>query len=356
MGQDDAGEPPGTVRRVTIRRVVAAPDKFKGTLTAREVAAAIGHACWERGLDCVEIPLADGGDGLVEALGGANRHSTVTGPLGDPVVAPWRFARDTAVIEMASASGLTVAGGADANDPIAATTSGTGELIEHALDAGARRIVVGLGGSATTDGGFGAVRSIGGIARLRSVELIAACDVTTTFLDAAAVYGPQKGATEAQVRLLRRRLDRLVQMYREEFQIDVTTVVGGGAAGGLGGALAALGATLMPGVELVAEELGFDEQLVDADLVITGEGRIDATSFAGKVVGGVCEMAAGADVPVAAVAGSLGVERDEVVAPGRLEAVATLVDACGQERAFSEPRHCVEAAAGGLLASLVERG
>ena len=160
-------------------RVLAAPDKFKGSATAREVAAAIGHACWELGVDCVEIPMADGGDGLLEVLGGANRESTVTGPLGDPVRAGWRFSSETAVIEMARASGLVLAGGAVGNKALDATTTGTGELIDHALDAGARRIIVGLGGSATTDGGFGAIRAITAIARLKQVELLVACDVST---------------------------------------------------------------------------------------------------------------------------------------------------------------------------------
>jgi glycerate kinase len=144
-------------------RVLAAPDKFKGTATAHEVARTIGHACWERDIDCVEIPLADGGDGLLDVLGGPNRTSTVTGPLGDPIEAGWRLHRDTAVIEMARASGLVLAGGRDGNDPLDATTTGTGELIDQALDLGARRIIVGLGGSASTDGGFGAIRAINAV-------------------------------------------------------------------------------------------------------------------------------------------------------------------------------------------------
>ncbi|MEP4649034.1 MAG: glycerate kinase, partial [Ilumatobacter sp.] len=284
-------------------RVLAAPDKFKGTVSAHEVASAIGHACWELGIDCVEVPMSDGGDGLLDVLGGANRTSIVTGPLGDPVSAGWRFAGDTAVIEMAQASGLVAAGGVEANLPMDATTTGTGELIDHALDLGARRIIVGLGGSATTDGGFGAIRAINAIARLKQVELLVACDVTTIFTDAARVFGPQKGATRAQIRMLDGRLERLVQMFDEDFSFDVRHVEGGGAAGGLGGALAALGGRLIPGVELVADEVGlFDHLEVDPggddrpgiDLVITGEGRLDRTSFDGKVVGGVAAIAADA--------------------------------------------------------------
>ena len=207
-------------------RVVAAVDKFRGTASAADVAHAIGQACWERGHDCDEIALADGGEGLLDALGGANRTSTVTGPLGTPVEARWRLQRGTAIIEMALASGLVLAGGAEGNDPLAATTAGTGELIDHALVAGAKRIIVGLGGSATTDGGLGALRAIKAPTRLRGVELLVACDVTTTFVHAAEVFGPQKGATPAQVRMLTGRLERLADQYVEEFGVDVRAIPG----------------------------------------------------------------------------------------------------------------------------------
>lgn len=299
----------------------------------------MGHACWELGVDCVEVPMADGGDGLLDALGGANRTSIVTGPLGDPVEAGWRLSKNTAVIEMARASGLTLAGGAAGNAPMDATTTGTGELIDHALDAGARRIIVGLGGSATTDGGFGAIRAITAIARLKRIELLVACDVTTTFTDAAVVFGPQKGASPAQVEMLTRRLDRLVQMFRDDFDADVSSIPGGGAAGGLGGAFAALGGRLLPGFELVADELDLYDHLNGADLVITGEGQLDATSFAGKVVGGVAAVAAEMGIAVLAVVGS--------IAPGtdvhNLE-VLSLVDLVGEEIALREPKRAIEQA------------
>jgi len=334
--------------RRPVRRVVAAPDKFKGTATAAEVAAAIGHACWELGLDCAEVPMADGGDGLLDALGGANRTSTVTGPLGDTVSAQWRLSKGTAVIEMAKASGLTLVGGASGNDPMNATTTGTGELIDHALDAGARRIIVGLGGSATTDGGFGAIRAITAIARLKQVELLVACDVTTAFTDAAAVFGPQKGATKAQVAMLTRRLERLTQMFADDFEFDVTTVPGGGAAGGLGGALAALGGTLLPGFELVADELDLYDHLEDADLVITGEGCLDDTSSEGKVVGGVASIAADHGVAVLAIVGSDA--RSDRSTPAGVD-VVSLVDEFGEAEAFAEPKRCVEAAASRWLSA-----
>lgn len=338
--------------RLTPMRVLAAPDKFKGTLTSREVAAAIGHACWELGVDCVEVPMADGGDGLLDALGGANRETTVTGPLGDPVRAGWRMLNDTAVIEMARASGLVLAGGPEGNEALDATTTGTGELIDHALDAGAKRIIVGLGGSATTDGGFGAIRAISAIARLKQVELLVACDVTTAFADAAVVFGPQKGATPAQVKLLQRRLDRLVQMFHEDFEYDVSTIEGGGAAGGLGGALAALGGRLIPGFELVADELGvFD--LLDpdgperVDLIVTGEGRLDATTFDGKVVGGMAELGGDAGIPVVAIVGDADAE--VVDRHPEIADVAVLADRFGLDRAFAEPKALVEKAAVDLI-------
>jgi glycerate 2-kinase len=334
---------PGSVAAVAasrpIRRVVAAPDKFKGTATAAEVAAAIGHACWEAGVDCVEVPMADGGDGLLDALGGANRSSTVTGPLGDPVEAQWRLSKGTAVIEMARASGLSLVGGAAGNRPLDATTTGTGELIDHALDAGARRIIVGLGGSATTDGGFGAIRAINAIARLKQVELLVACDVTTTFTDAAGVFAPQKGASAAEVKMLTRRLERMVQMFAEDFRYDVAEVAGGGTAGGLGGALAALGGRLVPGFELVADELDLYDHMAAADLVITGEGRLDDTSFAGKVVGGVRDIASEMDLGVLAVVGSVAPHTDR-----RGLDVVSLVDVCGEAAAMNQPKQSVERA------------
>lgn len=334
-------------------RVLAAPDKFKGTASAHEVASAIGHACWELGIDCVELPMSDGGDGLLAVLGGANRTSMVTGPLGDPVTAAWRFADDTAVIEMAEASGLVVAGGKSRNEPLDATTTGTGELIDHALDLGARRIIVGLGGSATTDGGFGAIRAINAIARLKRVELLVACDVTTQFSDAARVFGPQKGASKAEIKMLERRLDRLAQMFTEDFAFDVSTVPGGGAAGGLGGALAALGGRLVSGVELVADEVDLFDHLEGGaehervDLVITGEGRLDSTSFDGKVVGGVASFAADAGVACAAVVGAA--DDAAVSSQAALDDVIVLSEMYGDDAAQAEPKKLIEAAATELL-------
>ena len=266
-------------------RVLAALDKFRGTASAQEACAAVGHACWELGIECDEAPLGDGGEGTLDVLGGPNRVSTVTGPLGDMIQAEWRLNRDVAVIEMARASGLLVAGGRERNDPIAASTTGTGELIDQALDAGAKKIIVCLGGSATTDGGYGAVRAIHAPARLKAVEFIVACDVTTPFVDAARVFGPQKGASPRQVELLSGRLERVQQIYAEQYGVDVGRISGAGAAGGLAGGLAALGATLVPGFDVVAEEIDLEPRVDACDFVITGEGFLDAQSFEGKVVG-----------------------------------------------------------------------
>ncbi len=324
-------------------RVVAAVDKFRGTATAAQVAAAIGHACWELGLDCVEVPVADGGEGTLDALGGANRTSTVTGPLGDAVQAEWRMHRTTAVIEMARASGLALIGGPTKNDAIAASTAGTGELIDMALDAGAKRIIVCLGGSATTDGGLGALRAIHAPHRIRGIELLVACDVRTHFVDAAEVFGPQKGATPAQVRLLSGRLERLAQVYQHDYGVDVREVEGSGAAGGLAGALVALGGKLVAGFDLVADELDLHDAIREADIVVTGEGYLDEQSFEGKVVGGVQAIADDAGKRVGAIVGDAADE-----ARARIDHI-TLVDEYGLERAMNEPLWCIEHAAATLL-------
>ena len=329
-------------------RVLAAVDKFKGTATAAQVAAAIGHACWELGHECVEQPVADGGEGTLEALGGANRTSVVTGPLGDAVKAEWRLHRDTAIIEMARASGLTLVGGAAGNDAMAATTTGTGELIDQALDLGAKKIVVCLGGSATTDGGLGCVRAITAPHRLRSVQLLVACDVQTLFADAAPVFAPQKGASPAQVDMLRGRLERLAQMYHQQYGVDVRNLPGTGAAGGLAGGLVALGGRLLPGFDLVADEVDLHDHIEAADLVITGEGYLDEQSFDGKVIGGVQALCTHAGRPVAAIVGDSAPETGDRIKH------RSLAQEFGLERAINEPMWCIERAASSLLHELFD--
>jgi glycerate kinase len=323
--------------------VVAAVDKFRGTATAADIASAIGHAAWERGHDCREFALADGGEGMLDTLGGANRTTVVTGPLGTPVTAPWRLHRGTAVIEMALASGLLLAGGAEGNDPMNATTTGTGELIDAAITAGATRVIVGLGGSATTDGGLGALGALGSPHRLRGVEVLVACDVTTNFVRAAEVYGPQKGATPAQVKMLTARLEQLADRYRTEHGVDVDAIPGSGAAGGIAGMLAALGGRLVAGFDLVADELGLPDAVEDADLVITGEGHLDAQSFAGKVVGGVRNLCREAGVQVAAIVGAADDEASREIPTWSIS------ERFGVERAMREPLWCVERIAADVL-------
>jgi glycerate kinase len=237
---------------------------------------------------------------------------------------------------MATASGLALVGGARGNDPVAASTYGTGELISAAIDAGARRILVGVGGSATTDGGLGALRALYPLPRARGIAIQVACDVRTSFLDAADLFAPQKGATPAQVELLRRRLQRLAQVYLDEHGVDVLSLPGAGAAGGLAGGLAAAGATLVEGFDLVADEVGLDDVLEHADLVITGEGFLDEQSFDGKVVGGVVERAAAVGVPVLVVAGEV---YDD--AADRVDAVS-LVQRFGDTRAKGDALACIE--------------
>lgn len=319
-------------------RVLVAADKFKGTATASEVCEVIAELVIELGGTAVVQPMADGGEGTLEALGGANRTRMVSGPLGDPVEARWRLAGPLAVVEMAEASGLSLVGGAAGNDPMAASTAGTGELLDAAVQRGAKHIVVGLGGSATTDGGWGAVQSLHPVQRLRGVTIEVACDVTTKFTDAATVFGPQKGASPAQVKLLSRRLDRLVQIYRDEHGVDVADLPMAGAAGGLAGGLAAVGATLIQGFELVAETCDLGGQMEQADLVITGEGGVDASSFQGKVVGGIVDYAASFEVPAMVVAGQVAEDFEPPVP------VVSLAASQGTEAALSDVAGSLRAA------------
>jgi glycerate kinase len=300
--------------------------------------------------------MSDGGEGLLDALGGDPRRTTVTGPLGEPVDAEWRMLTagspadegdddhadhpPTAVIEMSKAAGRTLLPHPRGDDPVRADTTGVGQLLLAARDAGARRIVIGCGGSATTDGGLGAVRAVraeGGPDALAAVVLVVACDVTTPFLDAAAIFGPQKGATPAQVELLTQRLHDVAALYRHETGVDVTTVPGAGAAGGLGGGLYVLGARLEPGFDLVARLVGLADRLERADLVATGEGHLDPPSFSGKVPGGVLALAQArrsGPLPVLCIVG--GADRSILASPPAGIEVRSLVALYGRERARSQ--------------------
>ena len=330
-------------------RAVACPDKFRGTLRADEAAAAMAAGLRRAGYDdVVEAPLADGGEGtldtLLATLGGSRRVARVTGPLGEPVDAEWGvLSTGVAVIEMSRASGLALVDGR--NDPLRASTRGTGELIAVARREGYRRMLVAVGGSATTDGGLAAVETLGW--SLQGAEVTVACDVESAFLDAARIYGPQKGATAAQIALLTRRLGMLADQYRRRTGFDVTAMTGAGAAGGLAGGLAAIGAQLVPGFEAVAEAVGLEAAFDGAHLVVTGEGRVDRSSLEGKVVGGVLGWATDLGVPHAAViAGQVSDEARAMVADRVDAGVLALTDRVWQAgEAYQRAALLVEEAA-----------
>ncbi|MBD0695275.1 glycerate kinase [Streptomyces sp. CBMA123] len=338
--------------------VVVAPDKFKGTLEGAEVAARIAAGIRRAapGTEVRELPVADGGEGTLAAAlaaGFTRVPAKVTGPTGLPVDAALAVRGDTAVVELAQASGLArLPGGRTA--PLAAGSYGVGQLIGRAVSMGAKRIVLGLGGSAGTDGGAGMVQALGvrlrdaddvelppGGAALRrlarvdlgplaellaGVDVVVACDVDNPLLGprgATAVYGPQKGADGNDLVVLEQGLTRFADQVAAATGRDVREAPGAGAAGGVGfGALALLGATMRPGIELLLELLGFDEAVRGARLVVTGEGCLDAQTLHGKAPAGVAAAAARAGVRVAAVAGRLELSEPEWRAAGFTAAIA----------------------------------
>ena len=267
--------------------VLVAPDSFKGTFPAREVAAAIAAGLRDAGREARELPVADGGEGtmdvLVSALGGEVRTVTASDPLGRPVEASFALLPDgSAVVEMAQASGLGLVA-EDERDAWAASTRGTGELIAAALEAGAAPIIVTVGGSATTDGGAGALEALGD-AGVEGAELLVVCDVRVPFEDAPRIFAPQKGADEATVKRLERRLDELAAGLPRDPRGEPLT----GCAGGLSGGLwAALGARLVPGAPYVLDAIGFDALMRGSAFVVTGEGSLDEQTLQGKIVGEV---------------------------------------------------------------------
>jgi glycerate kinase len=343
-----------------VPHLVAAPDKFRGTASAAEAAAAMADAARQAGWTADEVPMSDGGEGLLEALGGDPRTTTVPGPLGRPVDAAWRIrdgddpAGPTAIVEMSQAAGRSLLPHPHGDDPVRADTTGVGQLLLAARDAGARRIVIGCGGSATTDGGLGAVEAVGSPEALRGVELVVACDVTTAFTDAAAVFGPQKGATPQQVELLTQRLRDLAARYRTEMGVDVTTAPGAGAAGGLGGGLLVLGARLLPGFDLVADLVRLPARLESADLVVTGEGHLDPPSFEGKVPGGVLDLARarpGPTGPLAVLCVVGGADRAVLAHPPEGMEILSLVKLYGRDPARHETATLIERATAEFLAT-----
>ncbi len=325
-------------------KIVIAPDSFKESLSAIEVAramaAGVREAAPEAEIDL--CPMADGGEGTVEAMvaatGGEFRTARVFGPLGEPTEARFGLLGDgiTAVIEMAEAAGLGLIAPEDRN-PLLTTTFGVGQLILAALDAGAERLIIGIGGSATTDGGTGCAQALGvvfidrrgkactcglaggGLAdiaridisdrdsRVADCEILVACDVTNPLTGpngAAAVYGPQKGTTPEMVRTLDAGLANLADVIREQLGMDVGNMPGSGAAGGLGAGLVAFtGAKLRSGIEIVADAVGLARRIAGADLVITGEGKFDSQSASGKAAVGVGKIAADAGVSCICIPG-----------------------------------------------------
>ncbi|MEX5412051.1 glycerate kinase [Atlantibacter hermannii] len=344
-------------------KIVIAPDSWKESLTALEVATAIedGFRQIFPDAEMVKIPMADGGEGTVEAMVAATQgrivNLRVTGPLGEPVDAFYGLSGDErqAFIEMAAASGLESVAPAR-RDPRITTSWGTGELIRHALDAGVRHIIIGLGGSATNDGGAGMVQALGarlldkqgeplgfgGDAlsqlaridiskldkRLAECRIEAACDVTNPLTGedgATAIFGPQKGATPEMIKQLDSALTHYGQIIERDLDKSVMTLKGGGAAGGMGVALYAFcGADLRQGIEIVTEALALDAAVRDADLVITGEGRIDSQTIHGKVPIGVARVAKRYAIPVIGIAGSLTADVDVVYDHG-LDAIFSVI-------------------------------
>ena len=367
---------------MTLRRAVVAPDKFKGSLTAVEAAQAIERGL-RRGAPSLEdvrlIPMADGGEGTVDAfLAGGARHivRTVRGPLEQRVHAAFALEGATAIVEMSAASGFALAG--ERRDPLRATTFGTGELVRAALDAGATAIVVGVGGSATNDGGGGFLQALGArlldesgneigpggaaLARLAKIDLhdfdprIArtrfevAADVDNRLCGpngASAVFGPQKGASPSQVRLLDDALAHFADVAAQTLGVDRRDEPGAGAAGGLGFALIAFaGATLRPGVEIVAKLRGLDVALAGADAVFTGEGSIDAQTLAGKTVAGVARLAQNAGVrTIVAFGGRVDPIAARALEKLGVDAVAIAEAACSTAEAMRDAAILLERAA-----------
>lgn len=271
-------------------RALLCPASLKGVLTAREAAAALARGARSAGAGAVELPVADGGEGTADALhaalGGEWHDAIVSDPLGRPRSATWLLLPDgRAVVEAAPAIGLPLLAD-DERDPLVASSRGLGELVLAALREQPKALLIGLGGSATVDGGAG-MREV-----LRELPMptTVLCDVTTTLADAARVFGPQKGATKEGVAILERRLAGMDEL------VPYSGLPGAGAAGGLGAALAALGAELVPGASAILDLVSFDEHLDDCELAITGEGQVDATTAEGKAPGVVATRCAAAGV------------------------------------------------------------
>ncbi len=372
-------------------KIVIAPDSYKESLSALEVATAIERGfreIWPEA-DYVKLPVADGGEGTVDAMIAATQgrliHVDVTGPLGEPVNAFYGISGDEqcAFIEMAAASGLEQVPPTQRN-PLKTTSWGTGELIRHALDNGVRHIIIGIGGSATNDGGAGMVQALGAKlldqddnpiapgggaletlaridireldSRLADCHIEVACDVSNTLIGekgASAVFGPQKGATKEMIARLDSGLEHYAQLIARDLDIQVLELAGGGAAGGMGAGLYAFcGAQLRQGIEIVTDALKLDEQIADADLVITGEGRIDSQTIHGKVPVGVARIAKRYNKPVIGIAGSLTADVGVVHEHGLDAVFSVIYTICTLEEALDNAAENVRMSARNIAATL----
>ncbi|HGW6104177.1 TPA: glycerate kinase [Citrobacter werkmanii] len=372
-------------------KIVIAPDSYKESLSALEVATAIElgfREIWPEA-EYVKIPVADGGEGTVEAMVAAMQghlvHVDVTGPLGNTIQAFYGLSGDerSAFIEMAAASGLEQVP-ANLRDPLKTTSWGTGELIRHALDAGVEHIIIGIGGSATNDGGAGMVQALGArlldaqdedIAhgamgleslaridisqldpRLAGCRIEVACDVTNPLTGkegASVVFGPQKGATAEMIPRLDRALTHYAQLIARDLDVNVLEQAGGGAAGGMGAALYAFcGAQLRRGIEIVTDALRLDACVADADLVVTGEGRIDSQTIHGKVPVGVAKIAKRYNKPVIGIAGSLTADVGVVHEHGLDAVFSVIYTICSLDEALKNASENVRMTARNVAATL----
>jgi glycerate 2-kinase len=294
--------------------VLISPDSFKGTFSAFEVADALAQGAESAGATCIVTPLADGGEGTAEILaradGGSSSVAHASDPLGRKIRAEFFLSADwgTAFIDVAAASGMGLVGEHE-RDALAASTYGTGQLMVAARDLGVSHIVIGAGGSATTDGGVGALRAIDEAGGLKDVRVTVLSDVTTPFEDAAKVFAPQKGADQEQVPLLTERLAELA----EQWPRDPRGVRATGAAGGLsGGFWAVLNAEIVSGIDFVLDAVGFDDELMRVSGVITGEGRLDGQTLQGKVIAGVRARCLPRGILVHAVVGQCTLEQQQI--------------------------------------------
>lgn len=377
-------------------RILVCPDSFKEALPALDAARSIARGLEKSpGIRCSLLPIADGGEGFVDAMlaaGGRREALEVTGPLGEPVEAAWGVLepQEVGVIEMAAASGLGLVP-PEARRPLDATTRGVGQIIGHAVSGGIRRIVIGIGGSATTDGGAGMAQALGvrlldetganlppggaALSRLAAIDtsgllpelegctIECACDVTNPLLGpegAAAVYAPQKGASPADVKILEQGLQRFADVAERELGLSVRDLPGAGAAGGLGAGLVLFcGASLRPGFELISHHLRLRETAAASDWIIAGEGKTDATSLAGKAVGGVLDVARSLEKPCIVLTGSAADEVTDLYQKGATAVLAIADGPLSTQESVERTAQLLEKAAtniGRILARQTARG